>query len=261
MDRRPPPFDGYLFDLDGTVYLGGEALPGAVEALARLRARDARVAFLSNNPTRTREQYVHKLTALGVQAEFGEVINASYALVRWLTREAPGCRVFVVGEAALKRELEDAGFSLSERAGEVDFVVSSFDRTFDYRKLQLAYDAVERGARLVATNPDRYCPVPGGGEPDCAAMTAAIEACTGVQAEAVVGKPSALMAQIALELIGVAPQGSVMVGDRLGTDILMGQRAGMATALTLTGETTRALLAASEVQPDFVIEGLLELIA
>jgi NagD protein len=255
-----PPFDGYVFDLDGTVYLGDIPLPGAIDALAALRARENRVVFLSNNPTKTRSQYVAKLTRLGVPADLSEVVNSSFAMVRWLLREAPGSRVFVVGEQPLKDELEAAGFRLVDTAAETEFVIASFDRTFDYRKLQIAFDAIRAGARFAATNPDRYCPVPGGGEPDCAAMTAAIEACTNTRVEVVVGKPSPLMVEIVGELVGLPLDRCIMVGDRLGTDIAMGKAAGMATALPLTGETTREMLATSPIQPDYVIESLMELV-
>jgi NagD protein len=255
-----PAFDGYVFDLDGTVYLGDTPLPGAPEALAALRAAGRRVVFLSNNPTKTREQYARKLSGMGIPATPDEIVNSSLAMVRWLLREAPGSRVFVVGEQPLKDDLTAAGFRLTERPGEIDVVISSFDRTFTYQKLQIAFDAIRAGARFVATNPDRYCPVPGGGEPDCAAMTAAIEACTGRPVEVVVGKPSPIMVEIVGELVGLPLDRCLMVGDRLGTDIAMGKAAGMATALPLTGETSHELLAVSEIQPDYVLEGLMDLV-
>jgi NagD protein len=255
-----PAFDGYVFDLDGTVYLGDTPLPGAPEALAALRAAGRRVVFLSNNPTKTREQYARKLSGMGIPATPDEIVNSSLAMVRWLLREAPGSRVFVVGEQPLKDDLTAAGFRLTERPGEIDVVISSFDRTFTYQKLQIAFDAIRAGARFVATNPDRYCPVPGGGEPDCAAMTAAIEACTGKPVEAIVGKPSPIMVEIVGELVGLPLDRCLMVGDRLGTDIAMGKAAGMPTALPLTGETTHELLAVSEILPDYVLEGLMDLV-
>jgi arabinose operon protein AraL len=255
-----PTFDGYIFDLDGTVYLGETLLPGAGAAIRRLREHGRRVVFLSNNPTHTRQQYADRLTRLGLPTPPGEVINSSQVLVQWLLHEAPGCRVFVVGEQPLKDELLAAGFRLVERAGEIDFVVASFDRTFEYRKLQIAFDAIRAGARLIATNADRYCPVPGGGEPDAAAVIAAIEACTATKIEVVVGKPSPIMARAVAELIQLPPERCLMTGDRLETDIAMGKAAGMATALTLTGASTRAMIETLGIKPDYVIEGLHELV-
>jgi NagD protein len=139
-------------------------------------------------------------------------------------------------------------------------VIASFDRTFVYRKLQIAFDAIRAGAHFIATNGDAYCPVPGGGEPDAACIIAAIEACTGHKVEQIYGKPSPLMARTAMAIVGTDPADSMMVGDRLKTDILMGRRAGMATALPLTGATTREMLAHSKIQPDFVLERLDQLL-
>ncbi|MBC8075478.1 MAG: HAD-IIA family hydrolase [Chloroflexales bacterium] len=253
-------YDGYIFDLDGTLYMGDALLPGARDLLHDLRERSKRVLFLSNNPTRTRQQYAEKLTKLGIAADANEVLNSSAVLVRRLSEIAPGAMLFVVGEAPLIGELEEAGFTLSEEPGAIEWVVASFDRTFSYHKLQVAFDAVRAGARLIATNADRYCPVPGGGQPDAAAVIAAIEACTGAQCQEVAGKPSALMARAALDQLGLPAQRCLMTGDRLETDILMGQRAGIDTAFVLTGASTRADLATLERQPTYVLEGVGELL-
>lgn len=251
----------YLFDLDGTIYLGDRLLPGAAETIAALRAAGRRTIFLSNNPTKTRAQYTAKLEKLGIPAPIADIVNSSSVMVQWLRREAPGAPLFVVGEAPLQDELRAAGFPLTEKAGEIKFVVASFDRTFTYHKLQVAFDAIRAGARLVATNPDKFCPVPGGGEPDCAAMIAAIEACTGVKCDPVVGKPSPIMVQTISDLLGLPPAACLMVGDRLETDMAMGIAAGMATGLVLTGDANRERLAASGLQPTYVWERIDELLA
>jgi phosphoglycolate/pyridoxal phosphate phosphatase family enzyme len=249
-------YDAYIFDQDGTIYLGDQLLPGADETVAALRAAGRRTIFLSNNPTRTRQQYAAKLSALGIPTPVEDIVNSSFVLVQWLLREAPGARLFVVGEQPLHDELRAAGFQLSRRAGEIDIVVASFDRTFSYAKLQIAFDAIRAGARLVATNPDRYCPVPGGGEPDCAAMIAAIEACTGARCDPIVGKPSPIMVETIMGLLNLPPDRCIMVGDRLETDIAMGIAAGMATCLVLTGDATRATLAESGMLPTMVLEDI-----
>jgi NagD protein len=253
-------YSAYLFDLDGTIYLGATLLPGAAETIAALRAAGRRTIFLSNNPTRTRQQYAGFLTALGIPTMVDDVVNSSFVLVQWLLKIAPGATLFVVGEAPLHSDLRAAGFRFSERAGEVDFVVASFDRTFVYHKLQVAFDAIRAGARLVGTNPDRYCPLPGGGEPDAAAMIAAIEACTGVRCDPIVGKPSPIMVETIMARLALPPQDCMMVGDRLETDITMGIRAGMATALVLTGDANRAKLAASGLTPTLVLDRLDDLL-
>ena len=153
---------------------------------------------------------------------------------------APGAVVYPISEPPLVRALEKAGIRMSSDPAEIDVVVASYDRTFTYEKLQVAFDAIwyHGRARLVATNPDRFCPFPGGrGEPDCAAIIAAIEACTGARCEANTGKPDPAMLRAALAGLELAPGDCVMVGDRLSTDIRMALDAGLAAALVLTGET------------------------
>ena len=247
-------YSAYLFDLDGTIYLGDTLLPGAAETIMALRKAGRRTIFLSNNPTKTRSQYMAKLTHLGIPTSVDDIINSSFVMVQWLLHEMPEARLFVVGEEPLKQELRAAGFQFSETAGEIDIVVASFDRTFVYQKLQIAFDAIRAGARLVATNPDRYCPVPGGGQPDCAAIIAAIEACTGATCEAIVGKPSPIMIKVITDMLHVPPAQCIIIGDRLETDIRMGINAGMATCLVLTGDATQETLLASELQPTLILD-------
>ena len=251
-----PAYDGYIFDLDGTVYLGDLVLPGAIDLFSKLRSDGRRVAFLSNNPTKNRAQYIEKLTKMGIAVTLDEMINSSYVMVQWLLANAPSATLYVVGEAPLIGELEAAGFRLSEQAGQIDIVVVSFDRTFAYRKLQIAFDAIRAGARMVATNPDRYCPVPGGGEPDAASMIAAIEACTNTRCEVNVGKPSPIMARTVSAALQLPPERCLMIGDRLMTDIAMGAAAGMDTALVLTGDSTRAEVAQALHPPTYILDDL-----
>ena len=253
-------FDGYLFDLDGTVYLGDELLPEAKETLDELKAR-SNVVYLTNKPLETPADYAAKLTRLGVETHPEEVISSTDALLLYLGRHAPKARLFVVGEPPLIRLLSLAGYEVAQDASGVDVVVVSFDRTFDYRKLKVSFDAVRGGARILATNPDAYCPTPGGGGlPDCAAMLAAVEASTGARAEAIVGKPSPHMATALLERLGVPARDTLLVGDRLATDVRMANEAGMASALILTGATGLEEVLGSPDRPDYVIEHLGDLL-
>src|SRR5581483_6327776 len=158
-------YDAYIFDLDGTVYLGDALLPYAAETIRFLRGAGKRTVFLSNNPTHTREEYAAKLTRLGVPTPAPDIINSATVLVNFLQHTLPNARLFVCGEEPLCNELRRAGFTLTENAHETDAVIASFDRTFTYCKLQIAFDAIRAGARFFATNADRFCPVPGGGEP------------------------------------------------------------------------------------------------
>jgi NagD protein len=254
------PYQGFLFDLDGTVYLGERLLPGAREALAALRAAGRRVCFLSNKPIQSRADYAAKLTRLGVPTGVDEVINSSYVLAHHLAREAPGARCFVIGEPPLVEELRAAGLAPVDEA-RVDYVVVAFDRTFDYRKLDVALQAVTRhGARLVGTNPDRTCPVEGGEIPDAAGMIGAVEGVTGRRVDPVVGKPSPIMLRAALDRLRLRAADCAVVGDRLETDIAMGQAAGLGTILVLTGITRPGDPEIAHWRPDQVLGALDELL-
>ncbi len=259
-------YAGYLFDLDGTLYLGDELLPGAHHLVTTLREQGRQTLFLSNNPTKDPQMYAEKLTRLGLPTDPSMVVNPLVTLAAWLRREAPGARVFVLGSPALCRAVVASGCELSDDPAQIEIVVASYDTTFDYRKLQIAFDTLwqHRRARLVTTNPDAYCPMPGGrGEPDAAAVLAAIEACTGAKAEANLGKPDPVMLRTALEILGLAPEDCVMVGDRLYTDVRMAVDAGVDAALVLTGESTRAMVdaLAPHLRPRYVLDGVGQLLA
>jgi HAD superfamily hydrolase (TIGR01450 family) len=250
------PHRGWLFDLDGTVYLGEGLVPGAGETIAALRAQGRRVAFLSNKPLYTRADYAEKLTRLGIPTRVDEVVNSSIVLARHLRKLDPGAPVFVIGEPPLIGELRDHGFEVRGDA-EVRWVVIAFDRSFDYGKLNTALQAVRRHhARLIATNPDRTCPVEGGEIPDCAGMIAAVEAVTGQHVEAIVGKPSPIILEVALQALGVEARDCAIVGDRIETDIVMGKSLGLATVLVLTGITHGDDPRIADVVPDLVLPSI-----
>src|ERR671914_1716928 len=249
-------YEGYVFDLDGTIYLGDELLPGAKRLILKLRELGKRVIFLSNNPTKDPGMYAQKLGELGLKTPASEIVNTVVTMTRWLLRNYPEATVFPISEEPLKNSLYEAGIRMSENPEEIDIVIASYDRCFDYRKLQIAFDAIwfyER-AILVTTNPGRYCPFPGGrGEPDTAAIVAAIEACTGTKCQVNVGKPDPIMLEKIVDLIRLDAKDCVMSGDRLYTEIQMAKRGGMPSAVVLTGETNARVLAgeAEENLPDY----------
>ena len=253
------PYRGWLVDLDGTVYLGEQLIDGAAEAMAALRAEGRRIAFLSNKPLQTREEYAAKLTRLGIPAVADDVINSSLVLARHLRTLDPGAPVFVIGEPPMQAEMRAHGFEVRDD-DRVRWVVIAFDRTFTYAKLNIALQAVRGGARLIATNPDRTCPVEGGEIPDCAGMIAAVEAVTDRTVELIVGKPSPIILEVALAALGCAPGESVIVGDRLETDMLMGRRLGLATILVLSGVTRPGDPRIAATAPDHVLRSIRELV-
>lgn len=254
-------YRGYIFDLDGTVYLGEKAIPGAPKIIAELKQQGSRVIFLSNKPLQPREIYAQKLTRLGIPTSRDEVITSSLVLIQYLLKEMPTATVFAIGEAPLLDELATAGISLSDTPEEIDVVVASFDRTFDYRKLNIGFQALRLGARFFATNADRTCPIAGGEIPDAAAVIGALEGCSGRKVELVAGKPSSLMVEITLQGLGLQADDCLMIGDRLETDMLMGKNAGMATALVLTGVTQREDIPHSSVQPDYTLESVADILS
>ena len=265
MPRSPERlYGGYVFDLDGTIYLGDELIPGARRLVLKLRELDRRVVFLSNNPTRDPGMYAEKLTNLGLETPAREIVNPVVTMTRWLLQNHPDAAVFPVAEQPLIDALRAAGIKVSEDPEEIDIVVASYDRSFDYRKLQIAFDAIwfHGRAMLVTTNPDRYCPLPGGrGEPDAAAVVGAIEGCTGAKCEVNVGKPDPIMLNTIMDGMGLETEDCVMTGDRLYTDIRMALDAGMPSAVVLTGDTKAEDLQNSpEDAPEYVLERIDHLI-
>ncbi|MFZ1284745.1 MAG: HAD-IIA family hydrolase [Propionicimonas sp.] len=258
-------FDAYLFDLDGTIHLGDRLLPGAVETVARIRDRGIPVRFLSNNPTHSPATIHQRLHHLGLDLRLDEVVNTVLTTTRWLRENRPEAVVFPIAEQPVIEALRAAGQPLSDDPASIDIVLASYDRSFDYRKLQTAFDALwfHRRATLMSTNPDRFCPYPGGrGEPDAASIVAAIEACTQTTCERTFGKPSPLMLDLALHGTGVPASAAVMVGDRLATDIAMARAAGMTGVLVLTGDAglPEVTTAPEAERPHRVIRALAELL-
>ncbi len=253
-------FKGFIFDLDGTVYLSDRLIPGADRVIQKLRQKGKKVVFLSNKPLQTREDYASKLTRLGIPTQPDEVINSTFVMIHYLKKNAPGATLFVVGELPFIEELKGAGFTITEEPEEIDYVIVAFDRTFDYKKLNIAFQAIKKyGAHFIATNPDRTCPIEGGEIPDCAGMIAAIEAVTEKKVEVIVGKPSPIMVQTVLEVLGLRPEECILIGDRLETDIKMGKDAGITTGIVLTGVTDEKTLVQykhTPNQPDFIFQSI-----
>jgi arabinose operon protein AraL len=265
------PAEGFIFDLDGTVYLGEKSLPGAVECIAGLRRMGKRILFISNKPLEPGRAYAEKLSRLGIPAVEGDIITSAFVLGYHLSHTSPELCLYVVGEPSLIAELRSHGLNVKDELFEqdsksvidpdgIDAVVIAFDRTLDYRKLNTAYQALVRGARFFSTNADKICPMPGGGIPDAGASIAALEHITGRKVELVAGKPSMLVMQVASQRLGLEPGRIMMVGDRLETDIIMGQQAGMQTAVVLTGVTKREEITGMAPPPDAVVENLGELL-
>lgn len=239
----------FLVDLDGTLLLGEEALPGAVDAVARLRRMGKSVVFMTNNSTKTGESVADKLRGLGFTADPGEVVTS--ALVTASLLAGRGVRsAFVIGGPGLREALSEAGLEvLAGEPGSADCVVVGLDTEATYTDLKTACLLVEGGAALVGTNRDAAFPTPGGLWPGAGALLAVVTTTTGVEAE-VVGKPEAPIFRAALERAGEGPP--LVVGDRLDTDIVGASRLGWDSFLVLTGIADRASADAAKVRPTYL---------
>jgi len=263
-------FDAYLFDLDGTVWLSRELVPGARsepahrrellpdagDVIRALRLRGCRVAFMTNNADGTRESFAQELSDLGIPSAPDDVVCTAFVMAQYLSSQQRGSRCYVIGPDPLREELCRAGLTLRDRPGDIDFVVVGIDRDFTYHKLQTAFEAIRAGARLVATNPDPWVPAAYGDLADIGALIAAIEVASQCRLDKLVGKPDPFIVQIALECLSVESADCLIVGDQLETDVLAGRRAGVPVALLMRDPRVVARLVDWQDQPDFLLESL-----
>lgn len=251
----------FLLDLDGTVYLGDEPIPGAVDFIRHLAAIGKRYVFLTNNSSKSADDYVKKLSAMQFSVRAEQVATSGQATGWYIARRTPGARIYVMGTEALKNEMAGFGLEiLDETATEADFFVAGFDTELNYTKLRVACTLLDSGAAFVATNPDLVCPI--GGDryiPDCGSMCTMLENATGRQ-PMYIGKPHSLYIDYLRATRSVASNNLVMVGDRLYTDIAMGCNASIMSICVLSGESDREAVKKSPYQPDIVVDSVADLI-
>jgi 4-nitrophenyl phosphatase len=244
----------FLLDMDGTFFLGDRLIDGALDFIARLRQQGQGFLFLTNNSSKDRQQYADKITRLGLPITPDQVLTSGEATARCLTREYAGARLFVVGTPSLEEEFRAAGFVLDDPQPEV--AVVGFDTGLTYARLWKLCDLVRAGRPYIATHPDLNCPTPTGFMPDIGATIAFVKASTGRAPDLVVGKPSRLMAEAAAQKLGLPLETLAIIGDRLYTDIALGQAAGIPAVLVLSGETRPEDVSGSPFQPDYTFEHL-----
>ena len=255
----------FIFDMDGVLYRGSDPLPGVSELLAAIERRGAGYVLATNNSMASPEQYADRLTQMGLTVGAEKIQTSGTATRDYLLQHLPkGAAVYVVGMPGLKEQIYGVGgFTVAEPAEGVAntaAVVCGLDQQFTYDKLKAAFFAIRAGATFIATNIDSSLPTETGFVPGAGTIVAAIRTATGVT-PVVIGKPSPeVLIQAALEL-DASPAQTVMIGDRLDTDILAGNRANMLTAMVLTGVSSLDDIAESEAQPDIVVAGLPELLA
>ena len=250
----------YLLDMDGTIYLGNELIEGAKEFLQKLKKKNIKYIFLTNNSSKNKDRYVEKLNKLGIEAVRDDVFSSGEATTIYLKKKKAGAKIFLMGTKDLEDEFINAGFELvRERNQKIDFVVLGFDITLTYEKLWIACEYIANGIEYIATHPDFNCPLEGGKfMPDAGAMMAFIKASTGKE-PIVIGKPNRHIIDAIIEKYSLKKSELAMVGDRLYTDIRTGIDNGLTSILVMSGETDKKMLVETEYIPDFVFESVKEL--
>ena len=244
----------FLFDMDGTLYLGDRLFDFTIELLRKIKATGGRYMFMTNNSSKSVKAYIEKLAKLGIPATEEEFITSSQATAYYLRNHHAGAKLYVCGTESLKTELRSQGFTITENLDEVECIVMGFDTELNFKKLHdVSFMLCTRELPYIATNPDYVCPTEFGSVPDCGSVCDMIFNATGKR-PVVIGKPEALMPQLAMERTGCSKEQTVVIGDRIYTDIKSGINAGTVTVLVMSGETTKEILDASPEKPDFVLE-------
>lgn len=250
----------FLFDMDGTLYIGNRLFEFTPELLSAIKAAGKKYLFITNNSSRSVDAYVEKLAKLGISAVAGDFLTSSQATARYLKANHCGKPLYVCGTLSLKRELSENGFEITEDTEKAECIVMGFDTELTFRKLEdVSKMLCTRDIPYIATNPDYVCPTEFGSVPDCGSICDMIYNATGKRPY-VIGKPSALMIELAMEKEGCRPEETAVIGDRIYTDIKSGLNAGAKTVLVMSGETTEEILSASPDKPDTVLKNAGEII-
>jgi 4-nitrophenyl phosphatase len=253
-------YRGAVIDVDGTVMRGSEPIPDASEGLVALEDAEIRRLFVSNNPVKAPGEYVGRFERAGLSVSADEVVTAGTVASAYLAERYAESRIFLVGDAGLAAQFEDAGLRLTDNPDAAEVVVASVDREFEYGDLRDALWALsDRSVPFVGTDPDMTIPTETREVPGSGAIIHAVAGVAGRRPDAVLGKPSAPARQMILDRLGVPADECLVVGDRLDTDIALGARAGMTTVLVRTGVTTDADVADADVRPDYVLDSIAEI--
>lgn len=250
----------FLFDMDGTLYLGNRLYDFTPELLQTIRNAGGRYIFVTNNSSKSVSDYVKKLALLGIGATEEDFLTSSQATAWYLKKHHPDKLLYVCGTQSLKDELQRAGFSITEDIHRTQCIVMGFDTELTFKKLEdVSKMLCTRDLPYIATNPDYVCPTEFGSVPDCGSVCDMLYNVSGKR-PTVIGKPQALMAQLAMEKWGCTPEETVVIGDRIYTDIKSGLNAGCHTILVMSGETTYEILEQSADKPHMVMESAAEML-
>lgn len=246
----------YLMDMDGVLVRGRTPVPGATDFIDRLTQRGIPFLVITNNPLYTPRDLAHRLQTGGINIPAERIFTSAMATARFLSTQSPDGKVFVIGEAGLHEAIYTAGLIMTDY--EPDYVVLGETNGYNQLEITKAMRLIERGAHFIATNPDPSGPTEEGLVPACGAMAALIEKATGIS-PFFIGKPNPLMMRMALNHLGVHSEESVMIGDRMDTDIIAGVSSGMDTYLVLTGITKRVEVPSFPYQPTLIFESIAEI--
>ena len=244
----------FLFDMDGTLYLGDRLYDFTKELWEKIRKSGGKYMFMTNNSSKSVNAYIEKLKKLGIDAVKEEFITSSQATAWYLKKHYPDKVLYVCGTRSLKQELEENGFTLTEDVDKTECIVMGFDTELTFQKLHdISFMLCTRELPYIATNPDYVCPTEFGSVPDCGSVCDMLFNATGKR-PVVIGKPEPLMPQLAMEQMGMTRQQTAVIGDRIYTDVKSGLQAGALAILVMSGETTREILEASADKPDLVLD-------
>lgn len=250
----------YLLDMDGTLYLGNRLFERSLDFLNAVRDSGGTYLFLTNNSSKGTDSYVQKLKALGVPAREEDFFTSTDAACVYLREKVNPACLYALGTQSFKRHLRREGFPVTEKySDQVDCLLMGYDTELTYQKLIDATRLINRGVTYLATNPDWVCPTEYGYVPDCGSIAQALEHATG-RLPLFLGKPQPEIALLAMEKAGVRAEETLLIGDRIYTDIACGKNAGIATVLVFSGETTREVWKKSELKPDFAVAGVQDLL-
>ena len=252
----------FLFDMDGTLYLGNQLYPFTIELLETIKATGGKYLFMTNNSSKSVNDYVKKLEKLGIPATRDEFMTSSQATAFYLHKHHEGQKLYVCGTESLKEELRMEGFTVTTDLDQVECIVMGFDTELTFQKLHdVSYLLLTRPELpYIATNPDLVCPTEFGSVPDCGSVCIGIKNATGKE-PIVIGKPSPLMPQLAMEKLGIAKFLNDTATTEIYTDVKSGLNAGITGILVLSGETTPEILAVSEDKPHLVLQDAGEILA
>ena len=250
----------FLFDMDGTLYLGDRLFPFTKELLKFIRKSGRDYLFTTNNSSKSTGDYVKKLQKLGIPCTEDDFFTSSHATIDYLNENHKGKTLYVCGTASFKEQLSSAGFSLTEEREETECIVMGFDTELNFKKLSDVSRMLCENPSLpyIATNPDLVCPTEFGSVPDCGSVCEMIFNATGKR-PVVIGKPDKRMMLLAAQKKGAPKEECAVVGDRIYTDIKSGLNAGIFSILVMSGETTKEILSASKEKPDLILNDAGEL--